>query len=347
MLKELIGFLQQKNPRPEKGICFRENGKIVNKGHSDFISNLDDLPLPAYHLIDYSKYANSAFRKSVDSPRIFPYARIITSRGCPCGCIFCQVEGITGKKFRYRSAENVLAEIEWLKKEYNIKSLIFDDDNLFLNKKRIKNILQGMIDKNLVMPWLPIATAIFALDEQLIKLMKASGCEYIDVAIESGCERVLKNIIKKPLDLKHAKNMVRAAKREGIYVTANFIIGFPTETWDEIRQTIKFAEDIDVDYVKLFSAIPLRNTKLWDLCEKEGIFKKGFRESDVRWSTGQIETDEFKANDLSILRAYEWERINFTDVKKRLRTAEVMGLTEEELLKIRRKTLTGLISIIK
>ena len=305
------------------------------------------MPLPAYHLIDFSKYANSAHRKSVDSPMIFPYARLITSRGCPCGCVFCQVEGIAGKEFRYRSAENVLNEIEWLKGRYGIKSLIIDDDNFFINKKRTKAILQGMIDRNLVMPWLPIATAVFALDENLIKLMRASGCEYIDVAIESGCERVLKNIIKKPLDLEHAKKMVRAAKREGIYVTANFIIGFPTETWDEIRETIKFAEDINVDYVKLFAAIPLRNTKLWDLCEKEGIFKKGFRESDVRWSTGQIETDEFKANDLSILRAYEWDRLNFTDSKKRLRTAKMMGLTEEELLKIRRKTLTDLRSIIK
>jgi len=347
ILSELIGFFMGRNSRPEKGISFRLNGKIVNTGHSDYIENLDNLPLPAYHLIDFDKYARNAFRKSVDAPKKYPFARLMTSRGCPCGCVFCQVEGISGKKFRYRSAENVLDEIEWLKKEYGVKSLIFDDDNLFLNKKRTKSIFQGMIDRKLVMPWSPIATAIFALDEKIIKLMRASGCEYIDVAIESGCERVLKDIIKKPLDLEHAKKMVRIAKKEGIYVVANFIVGFPTETWDEIRETIKFAEDIDVDYIKLFAAIPLRNTKLWDLCEKEGIFKKGFIWSDVRWSSGQIETSEFSANDLTILRAYEWDRINYTDPIKRKRTAKMMGITEEELNVTRRKTLIDACSLIK
>ncbi len=129
------------------------------------------------------------------------------------------------------------------------------------------------------------------------------------------------------------------AKKEGIYVAANFIIGFPTERWGEIRQTIKFAEDIDVDYVKLFTAIPLRNTKLWELCEKEHAFKEEFDKSESMWNVGQIETKEFSSRDLTVLRAYEWDRINFTSVEKRRRTAEMMGITEDELLEIRRKTL--------
>ena len=347
VFKDLIGFFLEKNALPEKGICFRSNGKVLNRGHSDFINDLNAIPLPAYHLINFDEYAKNAYRRSVDAPQKFPYARILTSRGCPCECTFCQVEVITGKKFRYRSASNVLDEIEWLKNKYNIKSLIFDDDNLFLNKKRAKEFFQGMIDRNLVMPWVAISVAVFALDEELIKLMRATGCEYIDVAIESGTERVLKKIIKKPLNFENAKRMMNLAMKEGIYVAANFIVGFPTETWDEIRQTIKFADDIDVDYVKLFAAIPLRNTKLWELCEKEGIFKKGFTGSDVRWSSGQIETSEFSANDLTILRAYEWERINFSDPEKRRRTAKIMGITEVELSRIRRKTLNDACSLIK
>jgi hypothetical protein len=116
-------------------------------------------------------------------------------------------------------------------------------------------------------------------------------------------------------------------------------VGFPTETWDEIRQTIRFAEELDANYVKLFHAIPLRHTRLWELCEREGAFRKGFRQDDIRWSAGQIESKDFTSEDLTILRAYEWDRINFTDPEKRERTAAMMSVPEADLLEIRRKTL--------
>ena len=346
ILRDLLGYFMGKNTLPLKGICYNSDGKIINTGHSDFIQDLDAIPLPAYHLIDFQQYTQKANRKSVDSPRKFPYARILTSRGCPFGCVFCQVESISGKKFRPRSSQNVLDEIQFLKNKYNISSLIFDDDNLFTNKQRAKEIFQGMIDLNLVMPWVAIAVAVFKLDEELIHLMRKSGCEYIAVAIESGSERVLKEIIRKPLKFDHAKKMVCLAKQEGIYIAANFIIGFPTESWDEIRQSVKFAEDINVDYIKLFAAIPLRNTRLWELCEKENCFKENFDASGIRWSTGQIESDEFSSNDITILRAFEWDRINFTDAQKRKRTAEMMDITEEELYMIRRNTLNNACSLI-
>jgi radical SAM superfamily enzyme YgiQ (UPF0313 family) len=244
-----------------------------------------------------------------------------------------------GRRFRARSVDNVLKEIEWLRQEYGVSALIFDDDNLYTNTERARGIFQGMIDRHLEMPWSSISVAVFRLDEELLKTMAQSGCGYIDIAIESGAERVLKEVIRKPVDLEHAKNMVRFARGLGIYVAANFIVGFPTETWDEIRATVRFAEELDADYAKVFAAVPLRKTKLWALCEKEKCFKKGFSESGVRWSAGQIETKDFTANDLTILRAYEWDRINFSDPQKRRRTAEMMGISEDELLEIRRRTL--------
>lgn len=347
VFREIVGYFMNKNSLPQKGICYRRNGKVVNRGHADFIKDLDSLPLPAYHLIDFEKYAHSVYRKSVDSPPVVPYARIFTSRGCPIGCVFCQVESIMGKVFRTRTAKNVIDEIKFLKEKYEIKSLIFDDDNFFMDKKRTKEILQGMIDQNLVVPWISPCTAVFKLDEEMLKLMRTSGCVHIGIAIESGNKRVLKDVIRKPVDFDHAKRMIRAAQKEGIYVVANFIIGFPTETWEEIRETIKFAEESGIDYMRLFVAVPLKDTRLWDLCEKEKAFRKGYAEDKKRWSTGQIETEYFSADDLTILRAYEWDRINFTDSKKRQQTAEVMGITEKELLEIRRETLCNACKIIK
>lgn len=309
------------------------------------IMNLDDIPLPAYDLLDMKQYMYSADRNSVDRPSLLPYGHVMTSRGCPFGCCFCQVEQISGKEFRARSANSVLYEINWLKENYGIKSLIFDDDNLLTDKDRAKEIFQGMIDCNLVMPWKMIATAAFKLDVELIALMKLSGCEYVNIAIESGCERVLHKIINKPVNLEHAMLMVDRLKRYGIYVAANFIVGFPTETWDEIRESIAYADELNADYTKIFAAMPLRNTRLWKMCEETDSFKKDFN-GIVQWNKGQIETKDFTANDLTILRAFEWDRINFTSSEKRRKTCQMMGITEQELLKIRRQTLLSSLQAI-
>ena len=347
VFKDLIAYFMDKGQLPQKGICYREDGKVINKGRSDFVKDLDAIPMPAYHLIEFEKYAMCAHRKSVDSPPEYPYAHIMTSRGCPFGCTFCQVEHISGSLFRPRSPKNILDEIQHLKDRYGIKSILFDDDNLFTDKERARAIFRGMIEKEFNMPWASLGTAVFKLDEDLIKLMKASGCTYVDLAIESGVKRVLKEIIKKPVNLEYALEMIRLIKREGIYIAANFVVGFPTEKWSEIRETVKFAEDINADYVKLFVAIPLRNTKLWDLCIEYDAFKKDFKGKDIRWSQGQIETKEFSSNDLTVLRAYEWDRINFTSKEKRARTAAIMGITEEELYEIRKNTLNNACKQIK
>lgn len=345
VLRDMVNNMIGKNPLPEKGICYRLNGKVVNTGHADFINDLDAIPFPAYHLVDFEKYGNSVDRKSVDSPRELPYIRLVTSRGCPVGCGFCQVESIMGRCFRPRSSEKVLDEIQFMKEKYGINSLMFDDDNFFTNRQRAKEILQGMIDRNLIMPWYA-PVAVFRLDEEMVKLMKKSGCEYIDIAIESGTERVSKKVVRKPINFKQAVEMVRLIRKEGIFVAANFILGFPTETWDEIRQTLKFAEEIDVDYAKIFVFVPLPKTRLWELCKKEGTLKEGFDDAKLRWSIGQTKGEQFTPSDLTVLRAYEWDRINFTDPQKRKRTAEMLAVTEEELFTIRRSTLNNACSFI-
>jgi radical SAM superfamily enzyme YgiQ (UPF0313 family) len=343
VFRELLRYLLgQRRDVPTPGIAYREDGVPKLSGHAPFIEDLDALPLPAYHLIDYLAYTKEpASRRSVDSAPGYPYARLFSSRGCPYGCSFCQVEAIQGKKTRVRSPDNVCDEIEWLKDTYGIKSLIFDDDNLFTYKPRARALFQRMIDRNLALPWVSIATAAFRIDDDLIELMRKSGCEYLDIAIESGNERVLREIVHKPLDLQHAKEVSAKARAEGIFVAANFMIGFPSETWDEIRDTLHYAEELDCDYVKIFVTIPLQQTELYDMCVAEGALKEGFTREAVRWSTGQIETDHFKSRDLTILRAYEWDRINFTEPDRRRRIARRMGLTEDELWQKRRNTLVN------
>ena len=350
VFKQLIGFHSGVCELPKKGICFRNatKGKLENRGHSEFIKNLDDLPKPAYHLIDFLSYYNKYNdRKSVDRPAAFPYTRITTSRGCPEKCSFCQVPSLQGSYFRARTPDHVCDEIEWLKKEYGIKAIVFDDDNLITHTKRAKALFRRMIDRGLTMPWTYSSTAVFRLDEELVDLMVESGCEYINIAIEAGSERVTRDIVLKPLDYEHAKKMVAYAQKKGLFVTANFIIGFPTETWSEIRKTIDFAEEINVDYAKLFIAIPLKNTEMYDLAERTNSIIKDTYDADSMWSVGGlIKSKEWTANDLTILRAYEWDRINFSNPKKLKRIADRMAITVEELNQIRKRTLNNAIETI-
>tara|TARA_Y100000590_G_C15709347_1_gene1009766 strand:- start:651 stop:2288 length:1638 start_codon:yes stop_codon:yes gene_type:complete len=350
VFRQIVGFYSGACELPDRGISFRPNGgtKIENRGHAEFIKDLDSLPKPAYHLIDFLGYAqNFGDRKSTDAPEAYPYARIVTSRGCPEKCSFCQVPSLQGSYFRARSPDHICDEIEWLKKKYGIKAILFDDDNLHTNKKRAKALFKRMIERDLAMPWTSIATAVFRLDEETIDLMVKSGCRYMDIAIEAGTERVTRNIVLKPLNYKHAKKMVAYARKKGIFVAANFIIGFPTETWEEIRATLNYAEEINVDYVKIFIAIPLRNTEMYDLAKKTNSLIMDPLDAETMWTVGGvIKSEHWSEDDLTILRAYEWDRINFSDPKKKKKIADRMGITIEELNKIRRRTIDNAKKVI-
>ncbi len=338
---DLLDYIYGDSESKPKSIVFKLDGEVIAMPRGDYIKDLDALPYPAYHKVDFMKYATHYLRESVDSPKPFPYARIITSRGCPMGCCFCEVPYTMGEKFRFRSPDNVVDEIIWLKETYGIKSLIFEDDNLYLNKKRAKAILRKMNEKNLDLKWNAVNVPVFAADEEMLELMKASGCQFVGLAIESGVERVLKEIIHKPVNLDRAKKLIEKLKNLDMDVISNFIIGFPGETWDEIRQTIKFAEDIDIDYVKIFIATPLPKTELYRIAKEKGYLKDDFDFGKHCWSYGQIQTDEFAPGDLTILRAYEWDRINFSSPAKRKKIAKMMDVTEERLNEIRKHTLAS------
>lgn len=334
-LRGLLLYLNSGGQKMPQGVWYRENGMIVDGGHASYIENLDDFPMPAYHLIDYNSYIYNADRKSIDGPTDFPYSRIFSSRGCPFDCCFCQVNKIMGRNFRPRSAKHVLKEIEWLVKEYGVKFLIFDDDNFLVDRDRAIEILKGLIP--LGIKWKALTVAAFFLDDELIELMKRSGCEYICVAIESGSERVLRTIINKPLKLEKGMEVITKLRKEGIFTAANFVIGFPGETWDEIRQTIRFAEECKADYVKIFAAMPLPGTRLFRMALESNALTGHYSAEELNWNNGVISTDEFSAKDTSILRLYEWDRINFSTEEKTKKIANMMNITMEEMQEIRRK----------
>ena len=149
VLRDFLAYLNGEATFPKKGVVFRNGEGNITALPPDLIQNLDALPLPDYDLVDYNAYANTGPRYGVDSVHIYPYARLLTSRGCPVGCSFCQVESISGNKWRMRSAEKVVDELSFLQERYGIKAFIFEDDNPFGQKKRTKEMLRLIKERQL------------------------------------------------------------------------------------------------------------------------------------------------------------------------------------------------------
>ena len=348
-LPKLLDYLENNKPLDElEGLAYRKNNEIIIQNMTGYVENLDDLPLPYYDNIDFYAYANKATKYSAYVyPRKFPYAFSMSSRGCPFNCTFCSSKSINGPKIRYRSPESVLKEIDWLVKKYGIKEIIFLDDNFFLDRDRLIKILNGLIERNYDLNWKTTNIAVYALDDEILELMKKSGCYQIFLAVESGTKEGLA-LINKPFPdkiLQNSKPLVDKAKSLGFDVGAMFVIGSPGETWDQIMQTIKFAEYLDLDYASFNIATPLPKTKLYESAKEQKLLPPGFdfnAEDFKGFGKGTITTDEFTPEELQILRAFEWDRINFKTAEKEAKIARMNGLTLDEVKEWRVSTRRGI-----
>lgn len=254
------------------GLVWREGDTVRSNPKKPDIENLDELPFPARDLLPVEKY----FEVSIPMGIYYKSKRnlsIWTSRGCPCKCTFCSSTNHWGK-WRARSVENVLDEMQELKDRYGVEELKFEDDNLSLDPSRAKAIFRGMVDRGFNFNWnTPNGIAVWTLDDEMIDLMKASGAFELTLAIESGDQGVLNNIIKKPLDLDKVEDVVKRIHSRGIETTAYLIIGFPGETREQIQRTFDFARKIKIDRIIPFIYQPLPGSELYELCLKEGYLE--------------------------------------------------------------------------
>ncbi len=269
-LKILLDSLKQGSSFENiEGLAFKSNGQIKVNPKKSFIADIDDIPIPAREMFKLEKYFKIDLPMGLIS-RQSPSMSLITSRGCPYECTFCSSSVYWGRKYRMRTVENVLDEMEKLK-ALGIRELKFFDDNLTLDRERTKKIFQGMINRKFDFTWnTPNGIAAQTLDQELVELMKESGCYEITLAIESGDQNTLRDIIKKPIDLNKTMQTARMISSLGINTYGFFIIGFPQETKQSIYNTLRFMEKIRLDRVSLFLANPLPGTELYRQCVEKG-----------------------------------------------------------------------------
>ena len=288
-----------------KGLWLKADGKIRKNTRRDFITNLDSIPFPAWHLLSIEKYIKIGQVHGGQKRK--RYASMITSRGCPGRCAFCSIHNVWGYKWRPRSPENILEEIEKLVHEYKIQEIHFEDDNLTLSKDRFMKICDLIIKRNLDISWTtPNGVAVNTIDLELLEKMKKSGCYQLSLGIESGDPKVLKNIIHKPLSLQRVIKVIKWSKKIGMWTHGYFVIGFPGEASESIRRTINFAKETDLDSASFFIATPYPGTPLCSTVTSERLLESGFDLKKLRTMDATMDTEYFKAAELTEIqkRAY-------------------------------------------
>ena len=309
--QSLLKALEAGDERLLEGVAFLKDDTMVKWERKNYVDDLDTLPFPARHLLPMDKYLSIS--NAFLTTKRTPFTPMITSRGCPAKCTFCPVHAAWGKQWRARSPENVIAEIDELYHKYGIREIHFDDDNITLDKRRAMTIFQTMIDRKYDLIWTaPSGIALWALDEELIEKMAESGCYKLFMAIESGDEYVLKHVIRKPLKLKNVPILAKKIREVGIEMEAFFVVGMPGETKDQLRQTFRFARELDADNTLYFYANPIPGSPLYEEAMKHQYISKEFDYTKLRVSTANLNTPQMSATELERMVARENLRMRFT-----------------------------------
>jgi len=275
VLHELV---EGKDPSQIEGIVYWKDGKPVRTSpQPTFYPDIDDFGQPAWDLIDPRSYPKAPHGMIA---RRFPLAPIITSRGCPYSCTYCSAPITAGKKMRWRSVGAVVDEMEMLRHKYGVREIQIEDDNFTIKRARVFEFCEALLRKNLDVIWsLPNGVRIDRLDPEMLALMKRSGCYLMSLGIESATQRIL-DLVKKHLNVELVRKVVGLVSDAGIESCGFFMIGFPTETREEIQKTVDFALSLPLSRANFTKVTPLPGTELYELWKQE--YSQG---EEVDWST--------------------------------------------------------------
>ena len=249
------------------GICYRTPDRGIRKNPPrPFIRNIDEIPMPARHLLPMDRYRLTASRTSGDA-----YCpTIIVARGCPFGCTYCS--HTFGRKIRFHSIGRILEEIHWLIQNYDIRQLNIEADTLTANKKFVRGLCRALISGGLStrLKW-TCESRVDTVDADILKLMKRAGCWQISYGFETGSQRLLDHI-NKSVTLEQMRETMAATRRAGISVRGFFMLGLPTESREESRETIRFARELDPLWAQFTLTTPYPGTPMFaQLCREKKI----------------------------------------------------------------------------
>ena len=245
------------------GLTYQKDGRICSSPAPPLCADLDSLPFPARRLTPWQKYSSVMAKRQ-------PITTMFTSRGCPFRCSFCARPHL-GKKFRYRSAENVVDEMEECV-ELGIREFLVYDDTFTVNRDRVLAVCEEIRRRKLVIGW-DIRARVDCVDEEMLKQLKATGCERIHYGVEAGTEKILR-VLNKGITREQARDTIALTRKIGIETLAYFMIGSPTETREDILATIRFALELKPDFVHITILCPFPGTAIYEQGLQEGVFPR-------------------------------------------------------------------------
>ncbi len=253
------------------GFSHRQDGgePMYNHGQ-DIISDMDALPLPAWDMLDFERYRKRDRKRIITNIDERRYAYLFTSRGCPYLCNYCH--DVFTKRFTYRSEESVLEEIRVLYEDHGVTEIHIVDDIFNLHKPRAQSIMRAIGKR-----WpgqlhiaFPNGLRGDILDAETIAAMVEGGTYHATISIETVTPR-LQNLVEKYLDIDKAKWSIEEFHRHGVIVQGAFMLGFPTETLEEIEATIAYAVSSPLSHVFFFAVVPQSNTPIYSLAMQESV----------------------------------------------------------------------------
>ena len=249
-----------------KGISYKENGKIIHNPNREFTTSEDLDRIPFVSKV-YKKHLN--IKDYYLSSSLYPEVQIFTGRGCPYLCTFCSwTQTLMGRKYRVRSISNVLDELEWIQENLpEVKEVFFEDDTFTINKKRVLEFCREYRKRGLDITWACNARA--DLDYETMKEMKKANCRLLIVGYESGSDEILRNI-KKGITVEQTRRFAKDARKAGLLVHGDFIIGLPGETKETIELTRKLIKETKPDILQVSVASPFPGTEFYKWCEENG-----------------------------------------------------------------------------
>jgi radical SAM superfamily enzyme YgiQ (UPF0313 family) len=262
----VLELMNGKSETEISGLNYRNNGGWSGTGQRAFLRELDKIPFPKWELFPYLNYK---LPKSSTDPEM-RFLPMLSSRGCPIGCHYCPYPVGQGLPWRYRSASNVVDEIEHLVRDLGVEFILFRDPMFSLNQKRVLEICREVNRRGLEFKW-RCETRIDFLNEETLTAMARAGCDGINFGVESSDMQIQKQSGRKPITCEQFIEGFNLCRRLHIKTFGFFIIGLPGDTVETVLDTIKFALDIRPNWVQFTAASPLIGTKLREWAVGNGL----------------------------------------------------------------------------
>jgi len=272
--------------RETPGMCYvGSDGKLVYTPRREPVEDLDVIGGPDWSLIPFQRWAN-VYHYSIEGEKALP---AISSRGCPFACTFCANDALTGRRLRYRSIPSFLDEIENNIETFGVRAFSFYDEVFTLKRERIRQFVDEVGRRNLRFRFIA-QTRADCIEEEDILLLKRAGCAVLGFGLETADPEIMEKI-KKKLDLDRVRQAVAACRKHEIACGLSFMLGTPWETFETLRNTFKFIDEVDPDAIGFFFFTPYQGTKIFqDALEMGGL--KYINWSDT-WSEGWNNEPEY------------------------------------------------------